>query len=179
MPAMQESHRSPRPADDRARGSRGTHTVSGHGGQLAAASLTPFGVEEMFTLSGGHIFPFYDAAVAEGQGDGRVRVIDIRHEQTATFAAEGIAKLTRRPGVAVLTAGPGSHQRHLCGHHGGLQRIAPGGAGRPGPAAAMGVGSLQEFDHVPVLAPDHQARRHGDQHRRHLRRHLRGAAHCG
>ena len=64
----------------------------------AATSRSPrsrgHGVEEMFTLSGGHVFPVYDA---RGHGRG-VRIVDVRHEQTATFAAEGMAKLTRRPG---------------------------------------------------------------------------------
>ena len=77
--------------------------MNGHGGELALAALARFGVTELFTLSGGHIFPLYDAAVKRQD----VRIVDVRHEQTATFAAEGMAKLTRRPGVAVLTAGPG------------------------------------------------------------------------
>src|SRR5207237_886451 len=70
--------------------------VNGHGGELALAALSGYGVREMFTLSGGHIFPFYDA-VAKGTYDDW-RIFDVRHEQTATFAAEATAKLTRRPG---------------------------------------------------------------------------------
>src|SRR5437763_7324160 len=77
-------------------------TTKGHGGELVLAGLADQGVDAIFTLSGGHIFPVYDACVKSG-----VRIVDVRHEQTATFAAEGVAKLTRRPGVAVLTAGPG------------------------------------------------------------------------
>src|SRR5439155_21942810 len=84
---------------------RGGTSVNGHGGELALAALSGYGVREMFTLSGGHIFPFYDA-VAKGTYDDW-RILDVRHEQTATFAAEATAKLTPRPGVAVLTAGPG------------------------------------------------------------------------
>src|SRR5690606_18688710 len=76
--------------------------LTGHGGQLALQTLRHFGVDELYTLSGGHIFPLYDAAVQMG-----VRLIDVRHEQTATFAAEATAKLTRRAGVVALTAGPG------------------------------------------------------------------------
>ena len=76
--------------------------MNGNGGELALAALRPFGVNEMFTLSGGHIFPFLDAAAKSD-----VAIYDVRHEQSATFAAEGVAKLTRRPGLAVLTAGPG------------------------------------------------------------------------
>src|SRR5947209_4895076 len=101
----------------------------------------------MFTLSGGHIFPFYDAAVKQG-----VPIYDVRHEQTATFAAEGLAKLTRRPGVAVLTAGPGVTN--------GISAITTAMfngsplvvlAGRA-PQGRWGSGSLQELDHVPIVA---------------------------
>lgn len=79
-----------------------TETIEGHGGDLALAVLRGYGVTELFTLSGGHVFPLYDAAHRTG-----VRLLDVRHEQTAVFAAEAVAKLTQRPGVAVLTAGPG------------------------------------------------------------------------
>src|SRR5678809_1608556 len=80
-----------------------TENIEGHGGQLALAALKAFGVKEVFTLSGGHMFPLYDAA----HQDGGVRIVDVRHEQSAVFAAEAVAKLQRRPGVAALTAGPG------------------------------------------------------------------------
>ena len=121
---------------------------SGHGGQLAVAALRRFGVAELFTLSGGHIFPFYDAALDQG-----VRIVDVRHESTATFAAEGTAKLTRRPGVAVLTAGPGvtnGVSAVTSAWFNGSPLVVLGGRA---PQARWGAGSLQEFDHVPVLAP--------------------------
>ena len=76
--------------------------IEGHAGQLTVAALQQFGTDVMFTLNGGHIWPFYDAARDRG-----MRVIDTRHEASATFAAEAYAKLTRRPGLAALTAGPG------------------------------------------------------------------------
>src|ERR687888_2076966 len=76
--------------------------MQGHGGDLALEVLAGYGAQEIFTLNGGHIWPFYDACKKRG-----MPVYDTRHEATATFAAEGIARLTRRPGVAVLTAGPG------------------------------------------------------------------------
>ncbi|HEY5888766.1 MAG TPA: acetolactate synthase [Acidimicrobiales bacterium] len=123
-------------------------TITGHGGELALAALTPFGVQELFTLSGGHVFPLYDAAVKQA-----VRIVDVRHEQTATFAAEGTAKLTRRPGVAVLTAGPGvtnGISAVTTAHFNGSPLVVLGGRA---PQARWGAGSLQEFDHVPVLAP--------------------------
>jgi acetolactate synthase-1/2/3 large subunit len=126
-------------------------TVEGHGGTLAMEALAGFGVEEIFTLSGGHIFPFYDAAVK--QIDPPVRIVDVRHEQTATFAAEATAKLTRRPGVAVLTAGPGitnGVSAVTAASFNGSPLVVLGGRA---PQARWGAGSLQEFDHVPVLAP--------------------------
>src|SRR5260221_14622000 len=73
-----------------------------HGGMLVAQTLKQEGVEVVFTLSGGHIAAIYDGCVREG-----IRVVDTRHEQAAVHAAEGWAKLTRRPGGALLTAGPG------------------------------------------------------------------------
>lgn len=76
--------------------------VEGHAGQQAVAALMAFGTDTMFTLNGGHIWPLYDAARDQG-----MKVVDTRHEQTATFAAEAYAKLTRKPGFAALTAGPG------------------------------------------------------------------------
>ena len=123
----------------------------GHGGELALAALAGYGVREMFTLSGGHIFPFYDAVVKGANNDWRI--IDVRHEQTATFAAEATAKLTRRPGLAVLTAGPGvtnGISAITSAHFNGTPLVVLGGRA---PQARWGAGSLQEFDHVPVLAP--------------------------
>ena len=122
--------------------------MTGHGGELALAALTRFGISEMFTLSGGHVFPLYDAAVNQD-----VRIVDVRHEQTATFAAEGMAKLTRRPGLAVLTAGPGvtnGVSAVTTASFNGSPLVVLGGRA---PQGRGGAGSLQEFDHVPVMAP--------------------------
>jgi acetolactate synthase-1/2/3 large subunit len=123
--------------------------MTAHGGQLALDTLRRFGVSNLFTLSGGHIFPFYDAAV---KGDPPVRLIDVRHEQTATFAAEGTAKLTRGPGVAVLTAGPGvtnGISAMTTAHFNGSPLVVLGGRA---PQNRWGSGSLQEFDHLPVVS---------------------------
>src|SRR3974390_3938025 len=75
-----------------------------HGGAHAVAAARLHGVTTLFTLSGGHVFPLYDGAV---KADPPVRLVDVRHEQTAVFAAEATGRLTRKPGLAVLTAGPG------------------------------------------------------------------------
>ncbi|MFL6129511.1 MAG: acetolactate synthase [Mycobacteriales bacterium] len=122
--------------------------VDGHGGDVALAALLAAGVEEMFTLSGGHVFPLYDAAVRE-----QLRIVDVRHEQTATFAAEGTAKLTRRPGLAVVTAGPGvtnSMSAVTSAYFTGVPLVVLGGRA---PTVNWGRGGLQELDHVPLLAP--------------------------
>src|SRR5690349_19155013 len=104
----------------------------------------------MFTLSGGHVFPLYDAAVKTGRP---VRLLDVRHEQTAVFAAEATARLTRLPGLAVVTAGPGvtnSVSAVTTAWFNGAPVVVL--AGRA-PDYRWGAGSLQEMDHPPLLAP--------------------------
>jgi len=75
---------------------------SGNAGELVALALKRAGVSHLFTLNGGHIWPVLTGATEHG-----IRVIDVRHEQSAAFAAEGWAKVTRECGVAAVTAGPG------------------------------------------------------------------------
>ena len=77
-------------------------TTQLHGGRLVARRLKAHGVTKLFTLSGGHLFSIYDGCREEG-----IDIVDVRHESAAAFAAEGWAKVTREPGVAALTAGPG------------------------------------------------------------------------
>ncbi|MDQ2815391.1 MAG: thiamine pyrophosphate-binding protein, partial [Actinomycetota bacterium] len=104
----------------------------------------------MFTLSGGHVFPLYDAAVSTGPP---LRLVDVRHEQTAVFAAEATARLTRKPGLAVVTAGPGvtnSVSAVTTAWFNGAPVVVL--AGRA-PDYRWGTGSLQEIDHPPLLAP--------------------------
>ncbi|MFI7546316.1 acetolactate synthase [Actinoplanes sp. NPDC049599] len=122
--------------------------IEGHGGELALAALRAYGVTEMFTLSGGHVFPLYDAAHKTG-----FPIYDVRHEQSAVFAAEAVAKLQRRPGLAVLTAGPGV-TNGISGLTSAFFNASPvlvlGGRA---PAFRWGSGSLQEIDHVPLVTP--------------------------
>ncbi len=73
-----------------------------HGGQMIARALKAEGVDVIFALTGGHILPILDGCVLED-----IRVVDVRHEQTAIHAAEAYARLTGRLGVAAVTAGPG------------------------------------------------------------------------
>jgi acetolactate synthase-1/2/3 large subunit len=121
--------------------------VQGNTGQLMVAALRRFGVDVMFTLNGGHIWPLYD-----GAREYSVRIIDTRHEQTATWAAEAWAKLTRGPGLAVLTAGPGitnGMSAITSAHFNGAPLVVLGGRA---PLDRWGSGSLQELDHVPIVA---------------------------
>jgi acetolactate synthase-1/2/3 large subunit len=127
-----------------------TAALEGHGGALAVAAARRHGVATMFTLSGGHVFPLYDGAV---KADPPMPVIDVRHEQTAVFAAEGLGKLTRVPGLAVVTAGPGvtnSVSAVTTAWFNGSPLLVLGGRA---PEARWGSGSLQELDHPPLLAP--------------------------
>jgi acetolactate synthase-1/2/3 large subunit len=124
--------------------------LNGHAGELAIAVAQAHGVDTMFTLSGAHVFPLYDGAV---KAERPVRLLDVRHEQTAAFAAEATGKLTRTPGLAVLTAGPGVTN--------GLSAVAQAQfAGSPmvvvggrAPQGRWGTGALQELDQPPIFAP--------------------------
>ncbi|MEP7111716.1 MAG: acetolactate synthase [Ilumatobacteraceae bacterium] len=123
------------------------HRVDGHAGQQAIAAMMAYGTDVMFTLNGGHIWPLYEAARDQG-----MRVVDTRHEQTATFAAEGWAKLTRRPGLSALTAGPGitnGVSAITTARFNGSPVVVMGGRA---PELRWGSGSLQEMDPVPVVA---------------------------
>ena len=119
-----------------------------HGGRLVAQRLKARGVSKPFTLSGGHLFSIYDGCREEG-----IDIVDTRHEQAAAFAAEGWAKVTREPGVAALTAGPGV-TNGMSAMTSAMQNRSPmlvlGGRA---PAWRWGQGSLQEIDHVPFVRP--------------------------
>jgi acetolactate synthase-1/2/3 large subunit len=125
-----------------------TAVTAYHGGRLVARRLKAHGVSKLFTLSGGHLFSIYDGCREEG-----IDIVDVRHESTAAFAAEGWAKVTREPGVCALTAGPGVTN--------GMSAMASAQAnhspivvlGGRAPAMRWGQGSLQEIDHVPFVRP--------------------------
>ncbi|RBQ15390.1 acetolactate synthase [Spongiactinospora rosea] len=122
--------------------------ASRHAGDVAVAVAGSYGVEAMFTLSGGHVFPLYDGAVHE-----KMPIVDVRHEQSAVFAAEATARLTRKPGLAVLTAGPGvtnGVSGITTARFNGSPLVVLGGRA---PQSRWGTGALQELDHPPLLAP--------------------------
>ncbi len=121
-----------------------------HGGAQAVAAARAHGAQTIFTLSGGHVFPVYDGAV---KADPPMPILDVRHEQTAVFAAEATARLTRTPGFAVLTAGPGvtnGISAITTAHFNGSSVVVLGGRA---PDYRWGSGSLQELDHPALLRP--------------------------
>jgi acetolactate synthase-1/2/3 large subunit len=119
---------------------------SANTGELVALALKRAGVSHLFTLNGGHIWPILTGATEHG-----IRIIDVRHEQSAAFAAEGWAKVTRQVGVAAVTAGPGVTNSATA-----LAQAQSGDSpifviGGRAPEARWGMGSLQEMDHVEVV----------------------------
>jgi len=72
------------------------------GGNIVAKAIAAEGITHVFTLCGGHVQAIYEGCLHEG-----IRVVDVRHEQTAGHAADAWARLTGKPGVAIVTAGPG------------------------------------------------------------------------
>jgi acetolactate synthase I/II/III large subunit len=115
-------------------------------GELIALALKRAGTSHLFTLNGGHIWPILTGAAEHG-----IRIIDVRHEQSAAFAAEGWAKVTRECGVAAVTAGPG-----VTNSTSALAQAKSADSpifliGGRAPQARWGMGSLQELDHVAVV----------------------------
>ena len=127
----------------------GVTATETHGGKLAAKALKAAGVECVFTLSGGHVMGIYDGCIDEG-----IEVVDVRHEQAATHAADAWARLhPGKVGVAILTAGPGVTDG-VTGVANAWRANSPilvfGGQG---PFRHAGRGSLQEMDHVSLMRP--------------------------
>ena len=119
-----------------------------HGGDLIAEALKAHGVPRIFTLCGGHISPILAAAKARG-----IRIVDVRDEVTAVFAADATARLTGQPGVAAVTAGPGITNTLTALKNAQLAQspvILLGGAA---PTALQGRGALQDIDQRALVAP--------------------------
>jgi acetolactate synthase-1/2/3 large subunit len=119
-----------------------------HGGRLVAQALKRHGTSHLFTLCGGHIQAIYDGCLDEG-----IRVVDVRHEQTAGHAADGWARVTGKPGVCAVTAGPGVTDAVTAvanAQRAGVPMVVIGGAG---PKALCDMGSLQDMDHLSVMRP--------------------------
>ena len=118
------------------------------GGRLAARAIAAAGIDTIFTLSGGHVMPIYEGCRHEG-----VRVVDVRHEQSAAHAAEAWGRVKRTAGVALVTAGPGvtgtvtAVANCLAAQ---TPLVVLGGAR---PLAQAEWGALQEFDQLSLMKP--------------------------
>ena len=117
-----------------------------NGGQLVASVLQAQGVERLFTLVGGHISPILVAAKASG-----IQVIDTRHEATAVFAADATARLTGRPGVAAVTAGPGVTNTLTAVKNAQMAQSPVVLIGGAAPTALKGRGALQDIDQMSLF----------------------------
>jgi acetolactate synthase-1/2/3 large subunit len=119
-----------------------------HGGRLVSKALARHGITHLFTLCGGHIQAIYDGCLDDG-----IRVVDTRHEQTAGHAADGYARVTGKPGVCAVTAGPGVTDVVTAvanAQRAGVPMIVIGGAG---PRSLQDMGSLQDMNHVELMRP--------------------------
>jgi acetolactate synthase-1/2/3 large subunit len=121
-------------------------TISG--GHLVAKALKAEGIDVIFTLCGGHIIDIYDGCLDEG-----IKIVDVRHEQVAAHAADGYARVTGKPGCAVVTAGPGTTDA-VTGVANAFRAESPmlliGGQGA---LDQHKMGSLQDLPHVDIMKP--------------------------
>jgi len=125
-----------------------TQEVEKDGGAAVAATLRAHGVSLLFTLCGGHISPILVGAKALG-----LRVIDVRGEATAVFAADAVARLTGRYGVAAVTAGPGVTNCVTALKNAALSQSSALLLGGAAPTLLQGRGALQDIDQRVVVAP--------------------------
>ena len=85
MPATTKKTKSSTATDTLRQKSKDESVISG--GHLVAKALKNEGVDTIFTLCGGHIIDIYDGCLDEG-----IKIVDVRHEQTAAHAADGYAR---------------------------------------------------------------------------------------
>jgi len=119
-----------------------------NGGDRVAEVLRVNGVGQIFTLCGGHISPILAAAKARG-----IRIVDTRDEATAVFAADAAARLSGRPGVAAVTAGPGVTNTITALKNAQLAQSPLLLLGGAAPTALQGRGALQDIDQRALVAP--------------------------
>ncbi len=119
-----------------------------NGGDNIASVLRSHGVEFLFTLCGGHISP-----ILKGAKDLGIRVVDVRHEATAVFAADAVARLSGIPGVAAVTAGPGATNTITAVKNAQLAQSPVVLLGGAAATALKGRGALQDIDQLALFRP--------------------------
>lgn len=117
-----------------------------NGGDVIAGILKAHGVPCLFTLCGGHISPILVAAKSKG-----IRVVDVRHEASAVFAADAFARLTGIPGVAAVTAGPGVTNTITALKNAQMAQSSVVLIGGAAATVIRGRGSLQDIDQIALL----------------------------
>lgn len=117
-----------------------------HGGHLVAQVLEAHGIKHLFTLSGGHISPILTAAE-----EANIRVIDTRHEVSAVFAADAAARLSGRPAVAVVTAGPGITNTITAVKNAQMAESPVVIIGGAPSTLTKGRGALQDIDQISLM----------------------------
>ncbi|MCY3412888.1 MAG: thiamine pyrophosphate-binding protein [Candidatus Heimdallarchaeota archaeon] len=119
-----------------------------HGGDLVAEVLRAHGVEQLFTLSGGHISP-----ILVGAKKRNIKVLDTRHEASAAFAADATSRLTGIPGVAVVTAGPGVTNTITAIQNAKMEEFPFVLIGGAAGTVLKGRRALQDIDMISVVKP--------------------------
>ncbi len=107
-----------------------------------------YDIQQLYTLCGGHIAPIYVEAEKAG-----IQVIDVRHEANAVFAADATARLTGRPGVAVVTAGPGVTNSITALKNAQLAQSPVLLIGGATATLLKGRGALQDIDQMALVRP--------------------------
>ncbi|HWT15905.1 MAG TPA: thiamine pyrophosphate-binding protein [Patescibacteria group bacterium] len=123
-------------------------SVRDHGGDRVAQALQAHGIDHLFTLCGGHVAPILAAAKARG-----IRIVDTRHEASAVFAADAWARLSGKPGVAVVTAGPGVSNAVTALKNAQLAQSPLLLIGGAAPTLLQGRGALQDIAQAPLVQP--------------------------
>lgn len=122
--------------------------ASMNGGHLIAKILQQYGIEHLFTLCGGHIAPIYVEAEKLG-----IQVIDVRGEASAVFAADAAARLSGRPGVAAVTAGPGVTNAVTALKNAQMAQSPVLLLGGATATLLRGRGALQDIDQMALMKP--------------------------
>src|SRR2546426_114260 len=118
------------------------------GGHLVARALKAEGVDTISPLCGGHIIDIYDGCLDEG-----IKIVDVRHEQTAAHAADGYARQPGRLGCVVTTAGPGCTNA-VTGIATAFRSESPVlHIGGQSALAQWKMGGLQDLPHVDMMRP--------------------------
>lgn len=119
-----------------------------NGGDRVAEVLRARGARFLFTLCGGHISPILVGCKRRG-----IRVVDVRHEVNAVFAADAVFRLTGTPGVAAVTAGPGVTNTLTAVKNAQLAQSAVVLLGGAAATVLRGRGSLQDIDQMALFEP--------------------------